>query len=79
MSNVRIFALGGLDENGKNCYVLEVDKEIYVINSGTKIPISASHGIDTLIPNFKYLEDNASRIKGLFITDVQNESFSALP
>ena len=79
MSNVRIFALGGLDENGKNCYVLEVDKEIYVINSGTKIPISASHGIDTLIPNFKYLEDNANRIKGLFITDVQNESFSALP
>ena len=79
MSNTRIFALGGLDENGKNCYILEVDKEIYVINSGTKIPISASHGIDTLIPNFKYLEDNANRIKGLFITDVQNESFSALP
>lgn len=79
MSNIKFFALGGLDENGKNCYVLEVDKEIYVINSGTKIPISASHGIDTLIPNFAYLEDNANRIKGLFITDVQNESFSALP
>ncbi|MDK2819917.1 MAG: ribonuclease J, partial [Mycoplasmataceae bacterium] len=72
-------ALGGLDENGKNSYVLEVEKDIYVINTGTKIPISSSHGIDTLIPDFSYLEDNASRIKGLFITDVQNESFSALP
>ncbi len=79
MSNIKFFALGGLDENGKNSYILEVDKEIYIINSGTKIPISASHGIDTLIPNFAYLQDNANRIKGLFITDVQNESFSALP
>ena len=79
MANIKFFALGGLDENGKNSYILEVNKEIYIINSGTKIPISASHGIDTLIPNFTYLEDNASRIKGLFITDVQNESFSALP
>lgn len=79
MSNIRFFALGGLDENGKNSYVLEVDNDIYIINCGTKVPISASHGIDTLIPNFSYLEDNSSRIKGLFITDVQNESFSALP
>lgn len=79
MSNIKFFALGGLDENGKNSYVIEVDNDIYVVNSGTKIPISASHGIDTLIPNFAYLEDNANRIKGLFITDVQNESFSALP
>ncbi len=79
MSNIRFFALGGLDENGKNSYILEVDEDIYVINSGTKVPISASLGIDTLIPNFSYLEENQKRIKGLFVTDVQNESFSALP
>ncbi|MGL4252167.1 MAG: ribonuclease J [Metamycoplasmataceae bacterium] len=79
MSNIKFFALGGLDENGKNSYVLEVEGDIYIVNAGTKIPISASHGIDTLIPNFAYLQDNADRIRGLFITDVQNESFSALP
>lgn len=79
MANVRFFALGGLDENGKNSYVIEIDNSIYVINCGTKVPITYSHGIDILIPNFQYLIDHRKRIKGVFITDIQNESFSALP
>ena len=79
MANVRFFALGGLDENGKNAYVLEIDHNIYIINCGTKVPITYSHGIDILIPNFAYLIDQRKRIKGIFITDIQNESFSALP
>ena len=79
MANVRFFALGGLDENGKNSYVLEIDHNIYVINCGTKVPITFSHGIDILIPSFAYLVDHRKKIKGIFITDIQNESFSALP
>ena len=79
MVNARFFALGGLDENGKNSYVLEIDNNIYIINCGTKVPITYSHGIDILIPNFQYLIDQRKRIKGVFITDIQNESFSALP
>lgn len=79
MSNVRFFALGGLDENGKNSYVMEIDNDIYVINCGTKVPVSFLHGIDTLIPDFSYLKDQKHRIKGVFITDIQNDSLSALP
>lgn len=79
MANINFFALGGLDENGKNSYVLEVNGDIYVINTGIKVPIDLNYGIDTLIPDFKYLEKNASKIKGIFLTDVKNESFSALP
>lgn len=79
MSNVNIFALGGLDENGKNCYVFEYDEKIYIINSGTKIPINSNNGIDTLIPNFDYLVKHKDKIVGIFITDVKNESFSSLP
>ncbi|UVD81971.1 ribonuclease J [Mycoplasma iguanae] len=79
MAKINFFALGGLDENGKNCYVLEVDNDLYIINSGTKVPISSVNGVDTLIPDFKFLEKNQKRIKGVFLTDVKNESFSAIP
>ncbi|VEU59644.1 ribonuclease J [Mesomycoplasma neurolyticum] len=79
MAKINIFALGGLDENGKNSYVIEIDDSIFLINAGSKIPINSTNGVDTLIPNFNYLEKNKKRIKGVFITDAKNESFSALP
>ncbi|MBZ4212715.1 ribonuclease J [Mycoplasma sp. U97] len=83
MKRVNIFALGGLDENGKNCYIFEIyngdKKKIYIINSGAKIPINSTNKIDTLIPNFDYLVKNRDFIQGIFITDVKNESFSSLP
>ncbi|RIV16576.1 ribonuclease J [Mycoplasmopsis gallopavonis] len=79
MENINIFALGGQDENGKNCYVFEIDNSIFLVNAGVKIPINSQNGVDTLIPDFSYLEKNKTKIKGIFITDVKNESFSALP
>ncbi|MEE3928319.1 ribonuclease J [Mycoplasmopsis ciconiae] len=79
MPHINIFALGGLDENGKNCYVLRSDDDIFVINSGAKVPISSYNGVDTLIPDFNYLINNKDKIKGIFVTDVKNDSFSALP
>ncbi|TQC51587.1 ribonuclease J [Mycoplasmopsis mucosicanis] len=79
MNNINFFALGGLDENGKNCYVLEYNDKIYVINAGTKVPINSKNGVDTLIPDFSYLEKNKDKIEAVFISDVKNETFSALP
>ncbi|QCZ36837.1 ribonuclease J [Mycoplasma nasistruthionis] len=79
MNNVNIFALGGQDENGKNCYVFEHNDNIFVINSGAKVPIDNNNGVDTLIPDFSYLEKNAKKIKAIFITDIKNETFSAIP
>ncbi|KUH47188.1 ribonuclease J [Mycoplasmopsis meleagridis] len=78
-NHINIFALGGLDENGKNCYVLEFNEEIYIINTGTKIPLNSNNGIDNIIPNFNYLVNNKHKIKGVFVSDVKNETFSALP
>ncbi|MBU4692240.1 ribonuclease J [Mycoplasma zalophi] len=79
MEKVNFFALGGQDENGKNCYILEIESKIYIINSGTKVPINSHNGIDTLIADFDYLEKHEKNIAGVFITDIHNESFSALP
>lgn len=79
MENVRIFALGGQDENGKNSYVFAYNEDLYLINCGVKIPVNSENGVDTLIPNFEYLEKNKKNFKGVFISDIRNESFSALP
>lgn len=79
MLNVKFFALGGLDENGKNCYVLDIDNDLFVINFGTKVPIVSTFGIDTLIANYSFLQDQAKRIKGIFITNTKNDSMSGLP
>ncbi|AJR11893.1 hydrolase [Mesomycoplasma dispar] len=79
MAKISFFALGGQDENGKNCYVLEIDDNIFIINSGAKIPLDNSVGVDTIIADFTYIEENHHKIKGVFITDAKNESFSGLP
>ncbi|OYD26762.1 ribonuclease J [Mycoplasma testudineum] len=77
--SVKFFALGGLDENGKNCYIIENDNQIFIVNIGAKVPISTSYGVDTITPDITYLIKNKSKIAGLFITDTKNDSFSALP
>lgn len=41
MNHINIFALGGLDENGKNCYIFEFNEKIYIVNTGTKVPINS--------------------------------------
>lgn len=46
MDQVRIFALGGLDENGKNMYVVEVNEAIFVIEAGLKFPDTEQLGVD---------------------------------
>ncbi|TDV24253.1 ribonuclease J [Mycoplasmopsis mustelae] len=79
MEKVNIFALGGQDENGKNCFVLDYNDNLYVVNTGVKIPINSNNGVDTLIPDFTFLEKNKKKIQGIFISDIRNESFSALP
>ncbi|MBN0970559.1 ribonuclease J [Mycoplasma phocoeninasale] len=79
MNKINFFALGGLDENGKNAYILEINGKIFIINSGTKVPINAHNGIDTLICNYEFLEKRQKDIVGLFLTDVHNSTFSAIP
>ncbi|MXR13713.1 ribonuclease J [Mycoplasma flocculare] len=79
MAKISFFALGGQDENGKNCYILEIDDNIFILNSGAKIPLDSSIGIDTIIADFTYIEENQHKVRGIFITDAKNESFSALP
>ncbi|MGN1388782.1 MAG: ribonuclease J, partial [Bulleidia sp.] len=58
MSKVRIFALGGLDEDGKNMYVVENNDDIFVIECGMRYPNDENLGVEMIIPDFNYLVKN---------------------
>lgn len=77
MSKIKIFSLGGLDENGKNMYVIEIDKDIFIFDCGLKYASGNMLGIDYIIPDFSYLVKNRKRIKGLFITHGHYENMGA--
>lgn len=68
MSKIKIFSLGGLDENGKNTYIVEVDDSIFVFDCGLKYASGNLYGIDYIIPDFDYLIKNKNKIKGVFLT-----------
>ena len=78
MSKIKIFALGGLNELGKNMYVVEVDKDIFVFDAGLKYADDSMLGVDYVIPNYDYLKQNAKRIKGIFISHGHEKQMGAL-
>lgn len=79
MSKIKIFGLGGLNEIGKNMYVVEVDKDIFVFDAGLKYADDKMLGVDYIIPNYDYLKDNVHRIKGFFITHGHDQQMGAIP
>ena len=78
MSKIRIFALGGLDEDGKNMYIVENGNDIFAIECGMKYPGADQLGIEMIIPDFEYLKENADRVKGVFITHGHDDVIGAL-
>ena len=55
MSKINIFSLGGLQENGKNLYVVEVDDKLFILDAGLKYPTAELYGVDNIIPDTTYL------------------------
>ena len=78
MSKIKIFSLGGLNEEGKNMYIVDVDNDIFVFDAGLKYANDQMLGIDYIIPDFSYLKENRKRIKGLFITHGHQKAMGAV-
>ncbi len=78
MSKIKIFSLGGLNEIGKNMYVIEVDNDIFVFDAGLKYADDSMLGVDYVIPDYEYLKTNKDRIKGLFISHGHEQQMGAL-
>lgn len=79
MAKIKFVALGGLDERGKNLYLIEINNNIFVFDVGLKFPEREMLGIDVIIPDFSYLKENRHRIKAIFISKPSDDNFGALP
>ena len=76
---LRIIPLGGLGEIGKNLTVYEYEKDIIVVDCGMGFPDGDMYGVDVVIPDISYLEENAARIRGIFLTHGHEDHIGAIP
>lgn len=79
MSDIKLIALGGVRENGKNLYVVEVNDSIFILDAGLKYPENEQLGVDEVIPNLDYLIENKKRVQGIFLTHGHADAIGALP
>jgi len=75
---IRIIPLGGVGEIGKAMYVVEIDEELFVVDSGLMFPEDEMLGIDIVIPDITYLEENKDRVKGIFLTHGHEDAIGSI-
>jgi len=78
-SKLKVFSLGGHGEVGKNMTVLEYGNDIIIIDCGVAFPQDEMLGIDLVIPDFAYLEQNKEKIRGIFLTHAHEDHIGSVP
>ncbi|NJP36299.1 ribonuclease J [Alkalicoccus luteus] len=74
---IKIFALGGLGESGKNLYVVELDENIFILDAGCMHPEDDMLGVDIVIPDMSYLIENKDRVQALILSHGHEEHIGA--
>ncbi len=75
---VKIAFLGGLNEVGKNMTLYECGDDMILVDCGLAFPEPDMLGVDLVIPDFTYVEENANKIKGIFITHGHEDHIGGL-
>ena len=78
VKSVKIGFLGGLNEIGKNITVYEFENDIVIVDCGLAFPEADMLGVDLVIPDFTYLEENRDKIRGIVITHGHEDHIGAL-
>ncbi len=76
---LHIYPLGGLGEVGKNMTVFECNGEMVIVDCGCVFPDSEMYGIDLVIPDFAFVEQNIDKIRGILITHGHEDHIGSLP
>jgi ribonuclease J len=77
--NLRIIPMGGVEEVGENMTALEYGDDIIIIDMGLAFPDDTMPGIDYIIPDTKWLEENKKKIRGVIITHGHLDHIGAVP
>ena len=75
---IKFIALGGLDQPGQDCYIIEINNDIFVLDCGLALPDKTYPGVDFILPNLDYLKENKDRIAGYILTHGHDETMGAL-
>ncbi len=76
---VRIIPLGGLNEIGKNMTLYECGQDMFIVDCGLMFPDPDMLGVDLVIPDFTFVEQNASKIRGIVLTHGHEDHIGGLP
>lgn len=75
---IKVIPLGGVGEIGKAMYVIEIDDEMFIVDAGLMFPEGEMLGIDIVIPDMTYIEENKDRVKGIFLTHGHEDAIGAI-
>ncbi|ANU22919.1 ribonuclease J [Planococcus donghaensis] len=75
---IRVIPLGGVGEIGKAMYVVEIDEDLFVVDSGLMFPEDEMLGVDIVIPDMTFLVENKDRVKGVFLTHGHEDAIGSI-
>lgn len=79
MTDIKLIALGGVREYGKNFYLVESNDSMFILDAGLKYPENEQLGVDLVIPNLDYVIENKDKVQGIFLSHGHADAIGALP